>query len=83
MKFLIWGLLIAAIVLWVLRAKKVLDAARDRQQKEMLQEAPPPAVEPMLQCAHCGIHLPASEALAGKDGQAYCSAEHLRLHGET
>jgi uncharacterized protein len=29
----------------------------------------------MVDCAHCGLHLPASEAL--RDGaHAYCCAEH-------
>lgn len=32
----------------------------------------------MVACRHCGLHLPASDALAGPDGP-YCSAEHLRL----
>ena len=45
---------------------------------------PPPARRPLAQpsamvaCRHCGLHLPASDALAGPDGP-YCSAEHLRL----
>ncbi len=38
-----------------------------------------PAPQPMLTCAHCGVHLPAAEAL--RDGaHAYCSAAH-RLAG--
>jgi uncharacterized protein len=81
MKYLLWGLLIAAVVLWVLRAKKALRDERDQQHRTMAKETPPIA-EPMLQCAHCGVHLPASEALVGKDGQAFCSGEHLRLHDE-
>jgi len=44
---------------------------------------PPPAVSPpparppesMVVCAHCGVHLPASEAVS-EDGQSYCSAAH-------
>jgi uncharacterized protein len=31
--------------------------------------------QPMLQCAACGVHLPAGEALAGRQG-SYCSAAH-------
>lgn len=39
--------------------------------------APPPSArsESMVVCAHCGIHLPASEALRLGE-QAYCSAAH-------
>jgi uncharacterized protein len=33
------------------------------------------AVEEMVACAHCGVHLPASLALQAK-GRAYCSAAH-------
>lgn len=32
----------------------------------------------MLSCAHCALHIPASEAFAGKRG-SYCSVEHRRL----
>jgi uncharacterized protein len=35
----------------------------------------PPRTESMRVCAHCGVHLPASEALL-LGGQAYCSAAH-------
>jgi uncharacterized protein len=35
--------------------------------------APP---EAMVDCAHCGLHLPASEAVQGDAGQVYCSAAH-------
>ncbi|MFV9474837.1 PP0621 family protein [Advenella sp. RU8] len=36
------------------------------------------ASESMVQCAHCHIHLPRSEALL-KDGKTWCSEEHARL----
>lgn len=35
--------------------------------------APP---ERMLDCARCGLHLPASEALRDSAGQPYCCEEH-------
>jgi uncharacterized protein len=31
--------------------------------------------EDMIACAHCGVHLPRSEALVA-GGRAYCSAAH-------
>ena len=34
------------------------------------------AVESMRQCAWCGAHLPAGEALALPDGRAYCGVPH-------
>lgn len=35
---------------------------------------------PMVRCAHCGLHLPSSEAVAA-DGRLYCCQEHARLSG--
>jgi uncharacterized protein len=29
----------------------------------------------MVQCAHCGMHIPSQEALT-RDGHQYCSAAH-------
>ncbi|KCB34114.1 hypothetical protein L541_0449, partial [Bordetella hinzii CA90 BAL1384] len=42
--------------------------------------APPAAraAEPMVRCAHCGIHLPRSEALL-LNGRTWCGQEHARL----
>jgi uncharacterized protein len=77
MKFLLWGLIVAAVVLWVLRAKKALGDTRDRRADaaaEQLSDA-----EPMVCCARCGIHLPSSESVPGIGGQVYCSEEHRRL----
>lgn len=34
----------------------------------------------MLECAHCGVHLPQTEALFDVGGQPYCSEAH-RLAG--
>ncbi len=35
-------------------------------------------VEDMVRCAHCGVFLPRSEALADHRGNRYCSQEHRR-----
>lgn len=37
------------------------------------------AAEDMVQCAHCGIHLPRSESLPA-GAVFYCTPEHRRLH---
>jgi uncharacterized protein len=43
------------------------------------QDAAPAAPEPMVSCAHCGVHLPRSEAAL--DGEVmYCTPAH-RLAG--
>lgn len=35
-----------------------------------------PQAQPMVRCAHCGVHVPQSEALA-HDNRWYCSRAHL------
>ncbi|MDR2240250.1 MAG: hypothetical protein LBE33_07405 [Zoogloeaceae bacterium] len=42
------------------------------------KERQPRSPERMVACAHCGVHLPESEAIEGEDGQ-FCSEEHRRL----
>jgi uncharacterized protein len=36
-----------------------------------------PAVAKMVVCAHCGVHIPESEAIRDGD-RCYCSEEHRR-----
>ncbi len=46
--------------------------------------APPPKPrlrqpEDMVTCAHCGLHLPSSDAITSPDRTHYCSTEHRHL----
>lgn len=68
MKLLI-VLLAVLLLLWLLFGRKrgVRGDAPRRDAK--------PALEGMVACAHCGVHVPASEALH-RDGLAYCGAAH-------
>ncbi len=58
-----------------------------RNNRRKADDAPPPPprrskqrqVEQMVTCAHCGLHLPASDAVASKEQLHYCSKEHRRL----
>jgi uncharacterized protein len=34
---------------------------------------------PMLQCAYCGVHLPAVEAVTAEDGRVFCTRQHEQL----
>jgi len=38
-----------------------------------------PKSERMVECAHCGLLVPESEAIVS-GGLAFCSSEHKRLH---
>lgn len=69
-------LLVTAVVLvafWIWRNNRRAD-----------QAAPPPPRSravgqpaPMVACGHCGMHLPADEAVQGRHG-SYCCQEHRR-----
>ena len=69
MKFLVL-VVVVAFVLWLMFGRKRPGVGRTPQ---------PPQVEGMVSCAHCGVHLPRSEAVLDA-GQAYCSEAH-RLAG--
>ncbi|MFY0478052.1 PP0621 family protein [Achromobacter marplatensis] len=83
-KLLFWVVLIIA-VLFVARiaarmaAAKQAGAQADTRRGGHKRAAPEPAApESMVRCAHCGIHLPRSEAML-QNGLTWCSAEHARL----
>lgn len=38
--------------------------------------SPPAAVQVMVCCSHCGVHIPGNEVALGIKG-AYCSIDHL------
>lgn len=68
--------LLLAIVIYV--AWRIWQA---RQRADAAAAAPEPAVEAMVACARCGVHLPVSEALVAGDGRAYCCAAHRDAAG--
>jgi uncharacterized protein len=84
MKYLIWLVVVLAVVVWLKRLKKSLTArtgAPGAERKAAEVSGRPHSAQPetMVQCAHCGIHFPASEAVTSLSGAVFCSTEHLRL----
>ena len=73
MKFFIWGVIVALIILWFMRPKALRSSGR---------KAPPAvdAPEAMLQCAECNTYFPASEALTAANGAVFCCDQHRQLH---
>ena len=72
------------VFFWLLR--RALGARKSGGQPADAKEGKKSeAVPDLVACAHCGVHLPRSEALRAADGDAsgpvplYCSEEHLRL----
>ena len=73
MKFLLL-IAVVGLVLWLLRSKSRRGAEGPRTPKSK------PGAQPMLACAHCGVHLPQAEAKMDVGGRPYCSDAH-RLAG--
>jgi uncharacterized protein len=72
MKFLLL-FFIFMVLLWQWR--------HSRQQKVKMavrKNTAAPGVVDMVQCAQCGVHLPATDALKGAKG-LYCSAAHRQV----
>ena len=75
-----WMLVLAVVVLgyvWWRHQRQAEGAERAARQRPAAPPAPAPPA-PMLRCRHCGVHLPANEAVRGTLGP-YCSDEHRRL----
>ena len=66
-KFFVF-LAVVAVIIWLARAPS---RRRERTSGQ-------PGGQPMVRCAHCGVHFPRAEALAEGE-RAYCSEEHRRL----
>ncbi len=75
MKILIWVVLAAVIILWLLYGKKKsIQTKAQHREKPMMEGA-----EAMIECAYCKTHVPASESVADPSGTRFCSEEHRRL----
>lgn len=82
-----WRLLLIVAVVLAVMAWLRRPSSKSGQAAETPPESPPEAppkapsatpatVDPMLPCAHCGLHVPAAEAVQDEQGRAYCSAAH-------
>ena len=65
MKYLFW-LVVVLVAVWAFKRSRPGSAPN---------KDTPAAPKSMVACAHCGIHLPAEEAVAGQKG-LYCSTGH-------
>jgi uncharacterized protein len=68
MKFLLL-FFIFMVLLWQWRH------ARSPKVRQAARKSAGPAVVTMAECAQCGLHLPAHDAIQGKQG-LYCSVAH-------
>ena len=65
-------LIFAVVAVWWL--------AKGFRRKDAAKDAPEAAPEQMVNCSHCGLYLPQSEAISEGD-KFFCCAEHRRLAG--
>lgn len=84
MKYL---LLIVIVVVILLLARAGQRRVADKAARRPPQPPEPSAgAQPMLACAHCGIHLPRDESLPGRGG-VFCDEAHRaafeRAHPDT
>jgi uncharacterized protein len=85
MKYLVL-LLVVGIALFVLLGRTRKRGAPPASPSTSAPDGPEGAVtgkggaQPMLACAHCGVHLPRGEAVLDAAGRSYCGDAH-RLAG--
>ena len=65
----------AAVIALVYAGIKFVSVSQRRQQGAKRRNRANREAEPMLQCAHCGVHVPSSEAVVSGT-RAYCSSAH-------
>jgi uncharacterized protein len=73
------GLVIWLVVYWVkrhIRSSNKPNATDAQSQSETASNDSSEQVEDMVQCAHCAVHLPRSEAFL-VNGKIYCSKNHI------
>lgn len=78
MKYLlVFAVIAVAIWLWRKnRRDEMRESRRDQAARAKRPGAAPATPKAMLRCAHCGLHLPAADAIGGTGDAAYCSAAH-------
>lgn len=68
-------ILLAGWIIWRLLSARLEQGRRNRELKRQQKEHQRLRPEAMVQCAHCGLHVPEKQAFRA-NGRTYCSAEH-------
>lgn len=77
-KLIFWAVVILALLLVARILARHHDKRAEPPRAGSLPRAASNQAEDMVRCAHCGIHLPRSDAvLIG--GETWCSREHAKL----
>jgi len=79
LKYLLLVAVLVLAFLWWQHGRRT--QARKRAQQAQAQRPtrhPPATPDAMVTCHHCGLHLPAADAVKGSLGY-YCGQKHRRL----
>lgn len=71
MKYLL-VLLVVVVGLWLLTGRRGRQPPPAKTAKPGARDAAPE----MVACAHCGVHVPAPEALRDAQGRPFCEEAH-------
>ena len=74
-RLLFWLALIFLVIAAIRSKLRKMSGPPQGGQPQQPRAAEPQQIEKMLQCAHCGVHVPASENVPA-NGLDYCSAAH-------
>jgi uncharacterized protein len=73
-RLLVW-IVVAVAAWWILRSRRRVTPPQDAAREPATSARSVPAPETMVDCAACGLHFPASEAV--RDGlRIFCSTAH-------
>jgi len=73
-----WRLIFLGLIVWVVVSilkRNINSSSIPKSGKEKTEGES--ELENMVQCAHCAVHLPRSEAFL-VDGNFYCSQAHIK-----
>jgi uncharacterized protein len=84
MKLLVW-LLIGLWIYGVWRSRRIFSPPTKASSARKGHESPSPQDGPidMVACAHCGLHIPVTDALRGRSSstlQWFCCPAHQKAH---
>jgi uncharacterized protein len=69
----LWWLVIGLAAWWLVQRLRGEPSGRSSGPA---QPPVPAAPATMVRCAHCGLHLPQTEAVLDDAGRSYCSTAH-------
>ncbi len=70
-----------AAVWWFAKGRALSKKMRAKDETPAAPAAESAAPATIVACAHCGVHLPQSDALTNRAGQHFCGEPH-RLAGK-